>query len=86
VLARIRKRLAESARAFSATAGNPSLRRAQLAFGATWTAEWAFTVALAFVAFRDDGATAPFAPVRLAGVELDPGRWRVAAAALTEAR
>jgi MFS family permease len=58
VLARIRKRLAESARAFSATAGNPSLRRAQLAFGATWTAEWAFTVALAFVAFRDGGATA----------------------------
>jgi MFS family permease len=29
-----------------------------LAFGATWTAEWAFTVALGVVAFRDSGATA----------------------------
>jgi Cyclic nucleotide-binding domain/Major Facilitator Superfamily len=52
------KRLAESARAFAATARNPNLRRAQGAFGATWTAEWAFTVALAFVAFRAGGATA----------------------------
>ena len=58
VSARIRKRLGESARAFSATARNPSLRRAQLAFGATWTAEWAFTVALGVVAFRDGGAGA----------------------------
>jgi MFS family permease len=54
----MRKRLTESARAFSATARNPSLRRAQLAFGASWTAEWAFTVALGVVAFRDGGATA----------------------------
>ena len=54
----MRKRLAESSRAFSATARNPSLLRAQLAFGATWTSEWAFTVALAVVAFRDGGATA----------------------------
>lgn len=54
----MRKRLAESARAFSATARNPNLLRAQLAFGATWTAEWAFTVALAVVAFRDGGAAA----------------------------
>jgi MFS family permease len=52
------KRLADSARAFSATARNPSLLRAQLAFGASWTAEWAFTVALGVVAFRDGGATA----------------------------
>jgi MFS family permease len=29
-----------------------------MAFGATWTAEWAFMVALAVVAFRDGGATA----------------------------
>ncbi|HEX2127381.1 MAG TPA: cyclic nucleotide-binding domain-containing protein [Thermoleophilaceae bacterium] len=29
-----------------------------MAFGATWTAEWAFTVALGVVAFRDGGATA----------------------------
>jgi MFS family permease len=57
-LARMRKRLADSARAFSATARNPSLLRAQLAFGASWTAEWAFTVALGVVAFRDAGATA----------------------------
>jgi MFS family permease len=55
---RMRKRLAESARAFSATARSPSLLRAQLAFGASWTAEWAFMVALGVVAFRDGGATA----------------------------
>jgi MFS family permease len=54
----MRRRLAESVRAFSATTRNPSLLRAQLAFGATWTAEWAFTVALGVVAFRDGGATA----------------------------
>jgi MFS family permease len=58
VSSRMRKRLAESAQAFSATARNPSLLRAQLAFGAAWTAEWAFTVALGVVAFRDGGATA----------------------------
>src|SRR5829696_3213652 len=54
----MRKRFAESARAFSATARNPSLLRAQLAFGASWTAEWAFMVALGVIAFRDGGATA----------------------------
>lgn len=54
----MRTRLAESSRAFSATARNASLLRAQLAFGATWTAEWAFTVALAVVAFGDGGTTA----------------------------
>jgi MFS family permease len=54
----MRQRLADSARAFSATARNPSLLRAQLAFGASWTAEWAFMVALGVVAFRDGGATA----------------------------
>src|SRR5215217_2892296 len=52
------KRLADSARAFSATARNPGLLRAQLAFGASWTAEWAFMVALGVIAFRDGGATA----------------------------
>jgi MFS family permease len=55
---RMARRVADSARAFSATARNPSLLRAQLAFGAAWTAEWAFTVALGVVAFRDGGATA----------------------------
>jgi MFS family permease len=54
----MRKRLAESARAFSETARNPSLLRAQLSFGASWSAEWAFMVALGVVAFRDGGATA----------------------------
>ncbi len=53
----MRKRFAESVRAFSATARNPGLLRTQLSFGATWTAEWAFTVALGVVAFRDAGAT-----------------------------
>lgn len=54
----MRKRLADSARAFSDTARNPNLLRAQLAFGAAWTAEWAFMVALGVIAFRDGGATA----------------------------
>jgi MFS family permease len=55
---RVQKGLAASARAFSTTARNPSLLRAQLAFGAVWTAEWAFTVAIGVVAFRDGGAEA----------------------------
>jgi len=37
---------------------NPNLRRAQLSFLAAWTAEWAFTVALGIVAYRDGGVTA----------------------------
>jgi MFS family permease len=54
----VRKRIAASGRAFSATVRNPGLLRAQLAFGAAWTAEAAFTVALGVVAFRDGGAEA----------------------------
>jgi MFS family permease len=54
----MQKRLADSARAFADTARNPNLLRAQLAFGAAWTAEWAFMVALGVIAFRDGGATA----------------------------
>jgi MFS family permease len=54
----VRKRLAASGRAFAATARNPGLLRAQLAFAATWTAEAAFTVGIAVVAFRDGGAGA----------------------------
>jgi MFS family permease len=54
----VRKRLAASGRAFSSTVRNPGLLRAQLAFGAAWTAEAAFTVALGVVAFRDGGAEA----------------------------
>jgi MFS family permease len=57
-VAQLRIRLVESGRAFAATARNPSLRRAQLSFGAAWTAEWAFTVAIGVVAFRSGGATA----------------------------
>ena len=38
--------------------GNAQLRRAQLAFAAACAAEWAFTVALSVVAYRDGGAAA----------------------------
>ena len=44
--------------AFTSNARNRDLRRAQLSFLAAWTAEWAFTVGLGIVAFRDGGATA----------------------------
>jgi MFS family permease len=54
----LRERLAASGRAFSATARNRGLLRAQLAFAATWTAEAAFTVGIAVVAYRDGGAGA----------------------------
>jgi Cyclic nucleotide-binding domain/Major Facilitator Superfamily len=54
----IRKRLGVSARAFSTNARNRNLRRAQLSFGAAWTAEWALMVVLGVVAYRDGGAEA----------------------------
>jgi Major Facilitator Superfamily/Cyclic nucleotide-binding domain len=54
----MRRRFAASARALSATARCADLRRAQLAFAATWTAEAAFTVAIGVVAFHDGGAAA----------------------------
>jgi len=44
--------------AFTSNARNPDLRRAQLSFLGAWTAEWAFTVGLGIVAYRDGGATA----------------------------
>ena len=53
-----RNQLAESVRAVSETARNPSLLRAQLAFGASWSGDWAFLVALGVIAFRDGGAAA----------------------------
>lgn len=53
-----RRRLGQAAAAFTSNARNPNLRRAQLSFLAAWTAEWAFTVALGIVAYRDGGATA----------------------------
>jgi MFS family permease len=51
-------RLADAMAAFTSNARNPDLRRAQLSFLGAWTAEWAFTVALGIVAYRDGGATA----------------------------
>ena len=53
-----RNRLADAAGAFASNARNPQLRRAQLSFLGAWTAEWAFTVALGIVAYRDGGAAA----------------------------
>lgn len=51
-------RLVDAAAAFTSNARNPNLRRAQLSFLGAWTAEWAFTVALGIVAYRDGGVTA----------------------------
>ena len=51
-------RLASAAGAFASNARNPDLRRAQLSFLGAWTAEWAFTVGLGIVAYRDGGAAA----------------------------
>lgn len=53
-----RTRLGQAAAAFTSNWRNPNLRRAQLSFLGAWTAEWAFTVALGIVAYRDGGATA----------------------------
>ncbi len=50
-------RLGASWRASGAVLAQPQLRRAVLAFACAVTAEWAFAVALAVVAFRDGGAT-----------------------------
>ena len=57
-LAGVSRRLRDSSQAFATVQRNPTLRRALLAFGFAWTAEWAFTVALGVVAFRNGGATA----------------------------
>ena len=54
----LRGRLGNAAGAFTSNARNPHLRRAQLSFLGAWTAEWAFTVGLGIVAYRDGGATA----------------------------
>jgi MFS family permease len=51
-------RVATAAGAFTSNARNPSLRRAQLSFLGAWTAEWAFTVGLGIVAYRDGGVAA----------------------------
>jgi MFS family permease len=54
----LRSRLKVAAAAFASNAVNGNLRRAQLSFFGAWTAEWAFTVALGIVAYREGGATA----------------------------
>ncbi|MEA2221190.1 MAG: hypothetical protein QOJ35_3816 [Solirubrobacteraceae bacterium] len=54
----LRARLGVATAAFRETLANPDLRRAQLAYGAVLAGEWAFTVALAVVAFRHGGARA----------------------------
>src|SRR5215207_4828630 len=54
----LRRRFKAAADAFVSNAVNRNLRRAQLSFLGAWTAEWAFTVALGIVAYRDGGATA----------------------------
>ena len=54
----MRSRLVNAGAAFASNARNPNLRRAQLSFLGAWTAEWAFTVGLGIVAYRDGGATA----------------------------
>src|SRR3954454_18373376 len=51
-------RFGRAAAAIASNARNPNLRRAQLSFLGAWTAEWAFTVGLAIVAYRDGGVTA----------------------------
>jgi hypothetical protein len=45
-------------RSLEEAAPSPSIRRAQLSFGAMWASESAFMVALAVVAFRDGGVGA----------------------------
>lgn len=54
----LRGRLAAAGGAFVATARSTDLRRAQLGFAGSWTAEWAFTVALGVYAFQQGGAAA----------------------------
>jgi MFS family permease len=54
----LRRRFLPAIGAFASNARNTNLRRAQLSFGAAWSAEWAFTVALGVFAFREGGATA----------------------------
>ncbi|GAA1055933.1 hypothetical protein GCM10017608_14100 [Agromyces luteolus] len=53
-----RNRLRDAGAAFASNWRNTDLRRAQLSFLGAWTAEWAFTVALGIVAYRDGGAAA----------------------------
>jgi hypothetical protein len=58
MLSRMGGRIAASAAACSVNLRNPNLKRAQAAFGVMWAGEWAATVAVGVVAFRDSGAAA----------------------------
>jgi Cyclic nucleotide-binding domain/Major Facilitator Superfamily len=51
-------RMRQAAAAIRDTWRLPNLRRAQLSFGAAFAAEWALTVGLGILAFREGGATA----------------------------
>jgi CRP-like cAMP-binding protein len=53
-----RAKLGIASAAFASNTRNADLRRAQLSFLGAWTAEWAFTVGLGIVAYRDGGAAA----------------------------
>jgi CRP-like cAMP-binding protein len=54
----VSERIVDAAAAFSANLRSPNLRRAQAAFGLVWAGDWAATVAVGVIAFRDGGATA----------------------------
>jgi MFS family permease len=58
VIRAVGRRLAEGGAALASNFRHPNLRRAQLAFGSAYAGEWALTVVLGVVAFRDGGATA----------------------------
>jgi hypothetical protein len=53
-----RSRRRASARAFAVNLRSAALCRAQISFGAMWTSEWATTVAVSVVAYRDGGPAA----------------------------
>ena len=58
MLARRPPRIRDSLQALRLTARSPTMRRAQLSFGAMWAGEWAVMVTLGVVAFADGGAAA----------------------------
>ena len=58
MLGTLQARTREAFTAFASNVRSRNLRRAQLSFGAAWAAEWAFTVGISIVAFRDGGAAA----------------------------
>ncbi len=54
----LRSRVHAAAGAFGVNLRSRGLRRAQLSFGAMWAGEWAATVAISVLAFREGGAGA----------------------------